>query len=71
MLVVDTLGQFAGLAGDAENNAGDSIAAMQPLLQAASQGLAIQLVSTSASRAVMWKIQDAAVVPSEGLLTLY
>ena len=41
MLVVDTLGQFAGLAGDAENNAGDATAAMQPLLHAASQGLAI------------------------------
>jgi putative DNA primase/helicase len=36
LLVVDTLPQFAGLKGDAENNSGDVAAAMEPL-QAAAQ----------------------------------
>lgn len=35
LLIVDTLGQFAGLRGDAENNAGDALAAIQPLQEAA------------------------------------
>ena len=35
MLAVDTLGQFAGLKGDAENNAGDALKAVQPLQEAA------------------------------------
>lgn len=43
LLVIDTLAQFAGLRGDTENNSGDALAAMQPLLQAANEGLAIIL----------------------------
>jgi hypothetical protein len=35
LLVVDTLPQFAGLRGDAENNAGAALAAMEPLQDAA------------------------------------
>jgi hypothetical protein len=35
LLVVDTLGQFAGLSGDSENSAGDALAAMEPLQEAA------------------------------------
>lgn len=35
MLVVDTLAPFAGLKGDAENNAGDALAAVEPLKKAA------------------------------------
>jgi hypothetical protein len=41
LLVVDTIGQFTGLIGDAENNAGDALKAMQPLQQAASEGLGV------------------------------
>lgn len=41
LLVVDTLPAFAGLAGDAENNAGDALEAMEPLLHAAADGLAV------------------------------
>jgi len=44
LLVVDTLPQFAGLRGDAENNSGDAYAAMHPLQQAASDGIGIILV---------------------------
>jgi hypothetical protein len=44
LLVVDTLPQFAGLKGDSENNSGDALAAMEPLLQAAADGLGIILV---------------------------
>jgi hypothetical protein len=40
-LVIDTIGQFTGLVGDAENNAGDALRAMQPLQQAAAEGLGI------------------------------
>jgi hypothetical protein len=43
-LVVDTLPQFAGLIGDSENNAGDALEAIQPLQQAAAQGIAVVLV---------------------------
>ena len=39
LLVVDTLTQFAGIAGDGENNAGDALAAMRPLQQAAAEGI--------------------------------
>jgi hypothetical protein len=35
LLVVDTLSPFAGLKGDAENNAGNAMAAMEPLKKAA------------------------------------
>jgi hypothetical protein len=42
LLVVDTLGQFAGLSGDSENSAGDALAAMEPLQEAAAtHGLAV------------------------------
>jgi hypothetical protein len=44
LLVVDTLPQFAGLKGDSENNSGDALAAMEPLLQAAAEGIGIILV---------------------------
>jgi hypothetical protein len=41
LLIVDTIGQFTGLVGDAENNAGDALGAMQPLMQAAAEGLGV------------------------------
>jgi hypothetical protein len=41
LLVVDTLGQFAGIAGDSENNSGDALLAMAPLQEAAGHGIAI------------------------------
>jgi hypothetical protein len=44
LLVVDTLGQFAGLKGDAENDSGDAAEAMKPLQTAAADGLAIVIV---------------------------
>ncbi len=44
LLVVDTLGQWAGLRGDAENNAGAALEAMDPLQKAAAQGLAVLLL---------------------------
>ena len=42
LLVVDTLGQFAGIRGDGENNAGAAQEAMQPLQEAAAKGLAVE-----------------------------
>ena len=44
LLVVDTLAQFAGLAGDSENNAGDALKALRPLQQAADEGIAVVIV---------------------------
>lgn len=44
MLVVDTLPQFAGLTGDAENNAGAALGAMEPLQAVAADGLAVVVV---------------------------
>jgi hypothetical protein len=44
LLVVDTLGQFAGIAGDSENNSGDALAAMMPLQEAAGYGIAVILL---------------------------
>lgn len=41
VLIVDTLSQWAGITGDAENNAGDAHRAMAPLQAAAETGLAI------------------------------
>lgn len=41
LLVVDTLPAFAGLSGESENNAGDALAAMEPLLAAAGDGMAV------------------------------
>jgi hypothetical protein len=43
LLVVDTLPQFAGLKGDSENNSGDALVAMEPLLRAAGDGLGVLL----------------------------
>ena len=40
-LLVDTLGQFAGIRGDAENSAGAAHEAMKPLQEAAAKGLAV------------------------------
>jgi hypothetical protein len=42
LLVVDTLGQFAGIKGDGENNAGAAQEAMRPLQEAAAKGLAVE-----------------------------
>lgn len=44
LLVVDTLPQFAGLTGEAENSAGDAMAALRPLQEAAGDGLAVVTV---------------------------
>ena len=44
ILAVDTLPRFAGLRGDAENNAGDAGEAMAPLQIAAADGLAVVVV---------------------------
>ena len=44
LLIVDTLGQFAGIAGDSENNAGDALAAMLPLQEGAGNGLAVMVL---------------------------
>jgi hypothetical protein len=41
LLVVDTLGQFTGIEGDDENNAGPALAAMRPLQLAAAEGVAV------------------------------
>lgn len=41
VIVVDTLPQFAGLRGDAENNAGDALEAIEPLQLLAADGFAI------------------------------
>jgi hypothetical protein len=41
VLIVDTLPQFAGLRGDAENNAGDALEAIGPLQLLAADGFAI------------------------------
>lgn len=44
LLVVDTLGQFAGLKGDSENSSGDALAAIAPLQVAAAAGLAVIVI---------------------------
>lgn len=41
LLVVDTLSSFAGLEGDAENNAGDALTAMDPLQAATDKGIGV------------------------------
>ena len=43
VMVVDTLGQFAGLKGDGENSAGEALEAMKPLQEAAGRGLSVIL----------------------------
>jgi hypothetical protein len=45
LLVVDTFDKWTGLRGDAENNAGDVLAALEPLQLAASQDLAVLIVA--------------------------
>ena len=44
LLIVDTLGQFAGVSGDSENNSGDALAAMLPLQEAAGNGIAVVIL---------------------------
>jgi hypothetical protein len=44
LLIVDTLPQFARIAGDGENNAGDALLAVQPLQAAAGSGLAVVML---------------------------
>src|SRR5262249_2229133 len=44
LLVVDTLGQFAGFKGDDENSSGAVLAAVKPLQVAASSGIAVLLI---------------------------
>ena len=44
VLIIDTLAQFAGLNGDAENHAGAALSAIRPLQQAAGLGLAVLVV---------------------------
>ncbi len=41
LLVVDTIGQWAGIQGDAENHSGAAMAAMEPCQEAAGRGLAV------------------------------
>ncbi len=41
LLVVDTLGVFVGLEGDAENNSGDALLAMRPLREIAGAGIGV------------------------------
>jgi hypothetical protein len=41
LLVVDTVSQFGGLRGDAENSAGEALLVLQPLQEAAAAGLAV------------------------------
>lgn len=44
LLVVDTIAQFARLYGDAENNAGTALLAMQPLQEAAAVGIGVIMI---------------------------
>ncbi len=44
VLIVDTLPAFAGIRGDAENDAGAALAAVEPLQAAAADGLAVIVV---------------------------
>ncbi len=44
LLVIDTLPQFAKLQGDAENQSGDALAAMEPLQEAAANGLGVIMI---------------------------
>jgi len=41
LLVIDTMPQFAGLKGDAENSAGAALEALEPIQEAAGQGYAV------------------------------
>lgn len=44
LLIVDTLGRWASLVGDAENDAGAALTIMQPLEEAAAAGLAVLVI---------------------------
>jgi hypothetical protein len=44
LLVVDTVGRWAGVAGDGENNSGTAMEAMEPAHDAAADGLAVLVV---------------------------
>jgi hypothetical protein len=44
VLIVDTLGQFAGLRGDSENDAGAALEALRPIQRALEKGIAVILV---------------------------
>jgi hypothetical protein len=44
LMVIDTLPQFAYIRGDGENNAGEALAALQPLQAAATTGLAVAVL---------------------------
>jgi hypothetical protein len=44
LLIVDTIGPFAKLHGDAENSAGDALLAMEPLQEAAAAGIGVVMV---------------------------
>jgi hypothetical protein len=44
VLIVDTLGQFAGLRGDSENDAGAALEALQPIQRALEKGIAVIVV---------------------------
>ena len=41
LVVVDTLGQFAGMRGESENDAGAALAAMEPIQAATARGLGV------------------------------
>lgn len=44
LLIVDTISQFVGFRGDSENNAGDALAAIEPLQEAAATGIGVIVV---------------------------
>jgi hypothetical protein len=44
VLAIDTIGQWAGIHGDAENHAGAALAAMEPCQEAAGMGLAVLVI---------------------------
>ncbi|MBI4497071.1 MAG: AAA family ATPase [Chloroflexi bacterium] len=58
LLVVDTLGQFAKIRGDQENNSGAALEAMEPLQEAAAKGLGV--VITRHERKSGGDVADAA-----------
>lgn len=57
LLVVDTLPAFAGLAGEDENSAGHALEAMDPLMTAAAEGMAV-LVNRHRSKGPARDIAD-------------
>jgi hypothetical protein len=65
-IMVDTLGQFAGLRNDRENDAGAAQEAMRPLQEAAARGLRSSSPATSARAAEKSGSRDGALRLSEG-----